>query len=78
MNAWTRIALTVACTASLGACATGQRLGQRLGWIGTPTDATAQVQSSCEDATNTLKGGPDHSTALSACLAAKTRQQLRN
>lgn len=73
-----RVATTLAAAALLGGCATGQRMGQRMGWTATPADATALVQASCDEATRSLKGGPDHGTALSACLDAKTRQHLRN
>jgi hypothetical protein len=73
MHAHFRIALMLACTTALGACA----VGQRLGWTSTPrADATDRVKASCEDATRTLKGGPDHATALRACLDAKTRQRV--
>ena len=74
MPALLRIAsLTAFAAALLGGCT----LGQRLGWTaGDRTDATDAVRASCEQATRTLKGGPDHGTAQRACVDAKTRQHV--
>jgi hypothetical protein len=72
MNARIRFLATGLMATSLAGCANGQRLG----WTTTRADATDRVRASCEEATRTLKGGPDHATALQACLDAKTRQRV--
>jgi hypothetical protein len=74
MDATKRLLATGLVATLLGGCA----VGQRLGWNATPVDATDRVRASCEEATRTLKGGPDHATALRACLEAKTRQGVRS
>ena len=71
MDATKRLLATGLVATLLGGCA----VGQRLGWTTTRADATDRVRASCEEATRTLKGGPDHATALRACLGAKTRQR---
>ena len=72
MNVRIRLLAMAVVAASLAGCA----VGQRLGWTATRVDATDRVRASCEEATRTLKGGPDHATALRACLDAKTRQRV--
>jgi hypothetical protein len=72
MHARIRLLATGLIAASLAGCA----VGQRLGWAGARAEATDRVRASCEQATRTLQGGPDHDTALRACLDAKTRQRV--
>ena len=72
MDARVRLVTTCLVATLLGGCA----VGQRLGWTTTRLDATDRVRAGCEEATRTLKGGPDHDTALRACLEAKTRQRV--
>ena len=72
MDARIRLLTTVMIPTLLGGCA----IGQRLGWTATQSEATDRVRTSCEEATRTLKNGPDHATALRACLDAKTRQHV--
>lgn len=72
MDARVRLVTPCLVAALLGGCA----VGQRLGWTPTRADATDRVRASCEEATRTLEGGPDHATALRACLDAKTRQRV--
>jgi hypothetical protein len=74
MHARIRLLATCLVATSLAGCA----VGQRLGWTATRADATDRVRASCEEATRTLQGGPDHGTALRACLEAKTRQRVRS
>ena len=63
---------------ALGACALcGCAVGEKLGWHrGSDQTATAVVVASCDAATATLKGRPDHDVAHRACVEAKTRQNV--
>ena len=54
----------------VGGCA----IGTKLGWHRGHETPTAVVQASCDAATATLKGRPDHDVAHEACVEAKTRQ----
>jgi hypothetical protein len=56
----------------LGGCA----IGEEMGWHHTRAPATEVQVASCDAATATLKGKPDHDTANHACLDAKVRQQV--
>jgi hypothetical protein len=56
----------------LGGCAAGQRLG----WQRAHAPPTEVQLASCEAATATLKGRPDHDVAYRACTDAKARQHV--
>lgn len=55
---------------------TGCAVGEKLGWHRGHGPATEVQLASCEAATATLKGRPDHDTAYDACVEAKVRQQV--
>jgi hypothetical protein len=70
---WTKLAagsgLLLAVLAT-GACSTMERIG----WTGNRAEATAEARAECDAATATIRGGPDHRTAMRACLDAKRRR----
>ena len=67
------ILATMAIAASmLGGCAAGQRMG----WKRTHEPATEVQVASCDAATATLEGRPDHGVAHRACVDAKARQHV--
>ena len=72
MNGFAGLATLLLGAAALGGCA----VGEKLGWQRTHEPPSAVVQASCDAATQTLKGGPDHATAHRACVDAKTRQHV--
>lgn len=61
---------------TLAGCATANRMATKMGWRGEHAVATDTVRANCAAATRTLAGGPDHDTALRACIDAKTRQHV--
>ena len=72
MDAKTKcVALTTAAVL-LGGCAAGQKLG----WHGYHPPASAVQVASCDAATATLNGRPDHDVAHRACVDAKARQHV--
>jgi hypothetical protein len=56
----------------LGGCAAGQKMG----WGSSHPPATEVQVASCDAATATLEGRPDHDVAHRACVHAKARQQV--
>lgn len=76
MNAGIRSSLLVLTIVALAGCATANRMATKMGWRGEHAVASDTVRANCEAATKTLAGGPDHDTALRACIDAKTRQQV--
>ena len=72
MKNLTCVALLALAAGALGGCA----VGQKLGWHRSHEPATEVVQASCDKATSTLKGKPDHDTAYESCVEAKTRQHV--
>ena len=71
MKVSARMLLAMA-VALLGGCA----IGQKLGWTHEHADASQVQLASCDAATRTLKGQPDHDTAYRACVDAKARQHV--
>ena len=73
MKGSTRNVLVLAAACLVGGCA----MGEKLGWHRTTHEPATAVQlASCESATATLKGRPDHGTAYRACVDAKARQHV--
>ena len=72
MKGSARIVLAMAVVALLGGCA----IGQKLGWNREHLPASQVQLASCDAATSTLKGQPDHDTAYRACVDAKVRQHV--
>jgi hypothetical protein len=66
------LAAVVAAATLLGGCAAGQKLG----WRTAHPPATEVQVASCDAATATLTGRPDHDVAHRACVQAKVRQQV--
>ena len=71
-----RLALTTAALAIVACCLGGCATGQKMGWQRTHEPATEVQLASCEAATATLKGRPDHDIAYRACTHAKARQHV--
>ena len=72
MKSMLRTALFLAGAAALSGCA----VGEEMGWHHDHAAATDVQVASCDAATATLKGRPDHDTAYRACVDAKARQQV--
>jgi hypothetical protein len=73
MKGATRVFLLALAASALAGCA----VGEKLGWHrGSAEPATEVVQASCDAATATLKGRPDHDITHRACVDAKTRQHV--
>ena len=73
MKVSARLPLLALAMLALSGCA----VGEKLGWHrGSPDPATSVVVASCDAATATLKGRPDHDIAHRACVDAKTRQHV--
>jgi hypothetical protein len=70
MKTMARTALLLACTGALAACA----VGEQMGWHHNHTAANEVQVASCDAATATLKGQPDHDVSHRACVDAKARQ----
>ena len=68
--------LALATLALAASCLGGCAAGQRMGWQRTHEPATEVQLASCEAATATLKGRPDHDIAYRACTHAKARQHV--
>ena len=72
MKGSARMAVALAAASLLGGCA----VGDRLGWHRNHEAASEVQVASCDAATATLKGRPDHDTAHRACVDAKARQHV--
>jgi PBP1b-binding outer membrane lipoprotein LpoB len=67
-----KLAMLALAAVLLGGCAAGQKMG----WGKSQPPATEVQVASCDAATATLTGRPDHDVAHRACVHAKARQQV--
>lgn len=72
MKGSSRVAAALMAASLLGGCA----IGDKLGWHRNREPASEVQVASCDAATATLKGRPDHDTAHDACVDAKARQHV--
>ena len=70
MKQTTKFATLASAVILLGGCAAGQKMG----WGRSHPVANEVQVASCDAATATLTGRPDHDVAHRACVAAKARQ----
>lgn len=69
-------AIRTICVLASALLVAGCAIGTKLGWQRGQEKPTAVVQASCDAATATLKGRPDHDVAYEACVEAKLRQNV--
>ena len=70
MKTMARGILGLACAGAMAGCA----VGEQMGWHHDHPAANEVQVASCDAATATLKGRPDHDVSHRACVDAKARQ----
>ena len=70
MKTMARGILVLACASVIAGCA----VGEQMGWHHDHAAANEVQVASCDAATATLKGRPDHDVSHRACVDAKARQ----